>query len=811
VRDVTMKDIKPLEELLDSVRNIEGFPIGKDEDILALSEPPYYTACPNPYINDFIKENGKPYVEETDDYHREPFVSDVSEGKNDPIYMAHQYPTKVPYKAIVNFIKHYTNRDDIVYDGFCGTGMTGIASQLINRKCILSDISPYATFIAKNFNIPNNLMLFKSEILKIKAVIEDELSWMYETIHVDEKFLVENNYKGKINYIVWSDVFVCSHCDVEHVFWDNALDIENKKLKELYHCPNCNALVSKKNLKKASIKLFDNLLRKEVVKTKQVPVLIIYTYNNKRFEKKPDEFDLELIKRIDKSTIPYWVPINKILNKGDKWGDTWRAGVHLGISYVHHFYTKRNFWALASFYNISRKSMCKAMNFIFSSMILRSTQMNRVSIRNFFHGGGGWNLSPLTGTLYYPSLSIETSILAQITSRIGLISRAIQSSTNRNYNKFVISTESVTNSTLPKNSIDYIFTDPPFGDNLMYSELNFIPEAWLKVFTNNKSEAIVNNSQNKKLSAYQESMQNAFIQYYRVLKPNRWITVVFHNSKSSVWNAIQEAMSKAGFVIANVSVLDKKQGSFKQVTSAGAVKNDLVISAYKPIQNFERKFLEFAGSGLEKEFIRMHLSHLPAELTIERTEQMLYSKMLAYYVQRSYTIKYDSHQFYKMLRDHFTQEDGYWFNNDQIAAYHEYKKEMKLEEIEDIKTGQSFLFVTDEKSALIWLHAFLDEPKDFKTIHPTFTKVANISDDQMPDLHEILENNFIFESDSYRRPQTDDEKLNVSQKRERELLREFDALFLEAKGSKRKIKECTIGQITGINWLGLLMSLLITQ
>ena len=41
-------------------RKIEGFPIGTDEDILALSDPPYYTACPNPFIEDFIKHYGTP-------------------------------------------------------------------------------------------------------------------------------------------------------------------------------------------------------------------------------------------------------------------------------------------------------------------------------------------------------------------------------------------------------------------------------------------------------------------------------------------------------------------------------------------------------------------------------------------------------------------------------------------------------------------------------------------------------------------------------------------------------------------------------
>ncbi len=80
---------------LDKVRHIEGFRIGTDEDNIALSDPPYYTACPNPFLEDFIRAYGTPYNEETDTYHREPFATDISEGKNDPIYNAHSYHTKV--------------------------------------------------------------------------------------------------------------------------------------------------------------------------------------------------------------------------------------------------------------------------------------------------------------------------------------------------------------------------------------------------------------------------------------------------------------------------------------------------------------------------------------------------------------------------------------------------------------------------------------------------------------------------------------------------------------------------------------------
>ena len=167
---------------LDKVRNIEGFPIADDEDIIALSDAPYYTACPNPFIAEFIDEIGTPYDEVTDDYRREPFASDVSEGKTDPIYMAHTYHTKVPHKAIMKYILHYTKPGDIVFDGFCGTGMTALAAQMCSqdyqysliseknnieygpRKAIISDLSPAATFIAHNYTNCLNIASYEKAV-----------------------------------------------------------------------------------------------------------------------------------------------------------------------------------------------------------------------------------------------------------------------------------------------------------------------------------------------------------------------------------------------------------------------------------------------------------------------------------------------------------------------------------------------------------------------------------------------------------------------------------------------------------------------
>ncbi|MBF0397662.1 MAG: DNA methylase [Desulfobacterales bacterium] len=787
--------MKPLKELLDSVRNIEGFPIGKDEDILALSDPPYYTACPNPYINDFIEEYGKPYDENTDNYHREPFIGDVSEGKNDPIYNAHSYHTKVPHKAIMKYIEHYTDEGDIVFDGFCGTGMTGVAAQLLNRKAILCDLSPIATFIAYNYNNPVNVEKFEKEAKRILKEVEEECGWMYETRHIEGKNiskelkLFRDEYYGKekigkINYTVWSDVFICPYCNEEYIFWNVAVDKEKGSVLKKYPCPHCFAEIEKTDCERAKITFYDKAIQQEITQAKQVPVLINYTFDKKRYEKSPDEEDLKLIQKINETDIPYWFPTNKLPHGYN----TEQPKKSHGITHVHHFYTRRNLWVLGKVFKIinSLKPEIRfIMCFTFEQAILGMSKISRYVPTHYSQVN-----QYLSGTLYIGSQVVEVSLSYVLNGKIKRLLKVFNLLKKISFKNDIISSQSTINlSNFYKNTVDYIFTDPPFGDNLMYSELNFLWESWIKIFTNTKSEAIINNTQNKGLSEYYQLMLAAFKEYYRVLKPNRWITVVFHNSKSSVWNAIQEAMSKAGFIIAQVSVLDKQQGSFKQVTSAGAVKNDLVISAYKPTQSFDSQFIKSAGEGLEEEFIKMHLSHLQAEPSIERMEQMLYSKLLAYYIQRSYAIKYDASAFYKMLRQNFKEEDGYWFNADQIEKYHEYKQRMNLDAIGDIKSGQMQIFVCDEKSALIWLHQFLNKPKDFQTIHPAYTKVSNISGDVVPDLKDLLDKNFILEGDKYRRPQKEDEKLSITQKRERELQKEFDVLLLEAKGSKKKISK----------------------
>ncbi|MEI8088563.1 MAG: DNA methyltransferase [Opitutaceae bacterium] len=772
-------------------RQIEGFPIGTDEAILALSDPPYYTACPNPWLGDFVKHYGTDY-DPKKPYHREPFAADVSEGKNHPIYKAHAYPTKVPHRAIMQYILHYTNPGDLILDGFCGTGMTGLAAQLcgnkaelhdlgfsplkngeyINartgsvirsgaRRCILGDLSPSASFISYSFNQLVDSQSYEQKCTQALNEAKRKWTWAFKTIVKDpnkEMPVVLNKLRAastetelsniwnvvktarieEINYVVWSDVFACSECGGDIIFWDNAVDRSDWSVRESFPCPHCAANVTKSAITRLIESKFDPITKQIRKFSKQVPVLINYKGAGDDYGKRPDELDIQII---EKATEVLKDRTISALELPDGFNTAQPKSSH-GLLYCHDFYFPKNLGVMSD-YASALGSMRLGVNISSSAFV--SSKLYRLTAQGGSLGAGG---GPMNGTLYIPSLIKEIPLIKLLREHIKKTSE-LSRTTSTLRESTLITTSDGSRLNMPSDSVDYIFVDPPFGGNINYSELAYIREYWLGVRTNNIREAITNKHQGKSLAEYGELMLGCFREYYRILKPGRWITVEFSNTQASVWNSIQTVLQEAGFVVANVAALDKKHGSFKAVTSTTAVKQDLVISAYKPNGGLEARF-EKNGATIDGvwDFMRTHLRNLPIikanggqmEPIAERDPRILYDRMVAFYIGHSTPVPLSSGEFQAELHSQFPNRDGMVFLPEQVHIYDQ--KRVQMESI-----GQLSIFVEDERSAIDWVRQFIKErPSTQQDIHPDFTQQLTASWkkwEARPELRLLLDQNFL--------------------------------------------------------------------
>lgn len=745
-------------------RKQEGFPQGTDDAILAMSDPPYYTACPNPWLADFVKHYGKPY-DPNEPYRREPLAIDVSVGKTDPIYKAHSYHTKVPHLAIVPSILHYTEPGDLVLDGFAGSGMTGVAAQWCGsapasyrheiemawkkegrpaprwgaRRVVLNDLSPAATFIAANYNIPFDVDSFARAGKQLLDELEAEIGWMYETLHTDGKT------KGRIEYTVWSQVYSCPECAGEVNFTAEALDEDTKRVKEAFPCPHCGSELTKQRLERLYASKLDAATGKTIQVPKRAPTLISYQVGKTRYEKTPDGADLALLAQIEALPLPSEVPTIEIppMHMTHE-----RARMdYAGVTHIHHFYLPRAAQAMGKLWE-KAKAHPDARIRGFLLFMVEQAIWNMTVLNSYRPTGFSQVSQYMKGVYYVPSQHSELSpwyILSGKFSRLVSLFRSLKVSPGST----AISTGTAARLPLPDDSVDYIFTDPPFGENIYYADLNFLVESWHGVTTDAKPEAIIDRFKHKALPEYQHLMQRCFAEYHRVLKPGRWMTVVFSNSKAAVWNAIQVALQQAGFVVAEVTALDKVQGSYRQVTSTTAVKQDLVISAYKPNGGLEQRFRERGASEASAwDFVQTHLKYLPVaktkhgelEFIVERDPRRIFDRLVAWFVRHDAPVPLSSDEFLSGLRSRFPERDGMIFLTEQVAEYD--KKRASVSQ-----APQMELFVSDERSAIDWLADFLKRrPSTYQEIHPEFTTQLGAGwkkHEAKPELMALLDNNFL--------------------------------------------------------------------
>lgn len=573
------------------------------------------------------------------------------------LYNAFSYPTKISPEAIALFIATHTDPGSTTLDVFAGSGTAGVAALLCDkptdamvqtadqlglnpkwgpRRAVLYELGVLGAFVSKTICSPPEPEYFEQTALKFVQQAEQDLGWLWDV--EDPK-----GNRGRFRHAIWSDVLICPHCSTETPFWRAVVRRNPLRLEDRFSCPSCRKRSRVVDAERAIETVFDGLLGKPITRKKRVLARIYGQTNGKTWQRDAAVSDMEAVVRAEQTPLPAGTPRAEIA-----WGDLYRSGYHKGISHLHHFYTPRNFLAVAKLWSMIEQypeNVRDALKLlVLSYNATHSTLMTRVVVKD---GQSDFILTGAqSGVLYVSGLPVEKNVFEGVRRKIVTFKQAFEAVAGSRSTVEVVNASS-TKLGLPDKGVDYIFTDPPFGGYIPYAELNQLNELWLGQTTDRKKEVIVSSAQNKDVDAYARLMGEVFGEMTRVLKDKGKATVVFHSAKTAVWHALMQAYEKAGFRVQTTSILDKLQTSFKQVVSNVSVKGDpLILLAKDERLRRTRTHADFDDGIFQEVLRRAHNEHDPQE----REPTRLYSRFVSRCLELGVQVSYNADDFYHRVK-----------------------------------------------------------------------------------------------------------------------------------------------------------------
>lgn len=567
------------------------------------------------------------------------------------LFNAFSYPTKISPEAEAIFIACHTKIGDTVMDPFGGSGTTGIATLLTDcptpemlkkvkelglnptwgpRKAVVYELSPMGCLLGKVMCTTKST-LFKKHAESLLKIASEVCQNVYAIKDNDGN-------DSLLRHAIWSDVVVCPHCGKEYLYAKLAVNENPLRFKEDAICPCCSGNIHLTDAERAKETIEDPLLHKSI-SVKKRRLYKIYGVTGKRnWSRFATESDQEWYDTMMKDRDITSSPIYQI-----KWGELHRQGYHYGITHLHHFYTNRNWFVFNTLWRkidqFPEEIQDALRIFLLSYNSAHSTLMTRVVAKKNNPDFVITGAQP--GVLYISGMPVEKNILLGLKRKLKTFIDAFQEiETSKGAVEFV--NGSSTNIQLDDNTIDYVFTDPPFGDFIPYSEINQINEAWMGIVTDNTEEAIINPYQGKAIEEYSDLMTSVFGQISRKMKENASCTLVFHSAKSAIWRALVDAYKQSGLFSVKASILDKVQPSFKQTNSNVTVKGDPLILLRKDDEGvaFNENFHD------DKELARFLRDQAPTPYNKDIAVKT-FSKYIMMCIEHNYTITLDAKYFFE--------------------------------------------------------------------------------------------------------------------------------------------------------------------
>ncbi len=536
--------------------------------------------------------------------------------RTDPVYNCHAYLTKVPIGAIQPFIKTFTGPGDVVVDFFAGSGMTGLAALTLNRRARLSDISVLGKHIATGYLMDVPGWDLRTAADRVLAVARKGHGDLYMTKRQSDGAPVE------MIRTIWSFTYLCPSCGDGMVFYE-AINAQGKAPQ---HCPFCGG----------------PFVRRSWVRGDDVPVeVVVKGEHGKQMGQDVCEIDRSRMRDASRDGRVREVPSLQI-EEGREMYRRCALG-RSGMTETGKFFSPRNGIALVELWkainDLKDEAIRQELRFAFTAILPRASMRYQWSAKR--------PLNAQNQTYYIAPVYFEWNVFDLYSRKVNAVIRANEALFNRadlfsadrlhDVRYELASAENLRH--LNDQSVDYVFTDPPFGSNIFYSDMNLFQEAWLGETTDHAREAVVHTQGKRKNGSeerYEELLRGAFSEAFRVLKPGRYMSVVFGNSSGRIWGLVQRALRDAGFKASpeHVAILDKGQRSVKGLNSGseGVVTVDLIVTVQKPATDKGASQHVTLVDGDADALIRATIDEVPANEV--RNPSHIYARVLRKAIQK---------------------------------------------------------------------------------------------------------------------------------------------------------------------------------
>jgi hypothetical protein len=502
-------------------------------------------------------------------------------GRGDPVYMAHGYLTKVPVPAIMPFIEAYTRPGDVVADPFAGSGMTGVAAAALGRSARLFDISVLGRHIGRNYvNLVDRDLLTKQADEVVRAARE-RLPGVYDVT------CAACDRTAQLVKTIWSYQVACPGCG-QPVSYYRAMEAARWS-KQAMTCPHCRTGMVSRGDRVGEAAEVDCIDCECSPKQREQPA------STSRVSFALDELPYPQVE----------ITPDRQMYKAQALGRS-------GLTTIASFYAPRNLTVLTVLHEqiqrVEDTALRDKLLFVFTSILTRASKRYQWSPAR--------PLNAANANYYVAAVFYEWNVFDLFERKVEAMARSddwvrsmrsddtlfgpAQLDLDVMYE--LASAEAIP---LPDASVDYIFTDPPFGSNLFYADMALFQEAWLDGFTDAAQEAVVDRGARKQRSAgrYEQILTAALSECRRILKPGGKISMVFGNSTGSMWSLVQRSIQNAGLILEpdRLVVLNKGQRSVKGLASGfeHVATLDLIMTMV-PADNERRAFTTPATDVLKE-------------------------------------------------------------------------------------------------------------------------------------------------------------------------------------------------------------------